>query len=80
MTAVIAEGLRSFVRTEPGADQGQPLGYLQDGESAVIQGGPVWLAGDADTIVWWNVTTASGLIGWTPANTSDVTLLIPVEP
>ena len=80
MTVVIENGLRSFVRTEPGADQGQPLGYLQDGEQAVIQGGPVWLEGDADTIVWWNVSTQSGLIGWTPANTSNVTLLVPVEP
>lgn len=77
MTVVIDKGLRSFVRTEPGADQGQPLGYLQDGESAIIQGGPVWLQGESDTIVWWNVTTASGLTGWTPANTSELTLLVP---
>jgi uncharacterized protein YacL len=78
MTVVIDEGMRSFVRTDPGADQGQAVGYLEDGASAIIQGGPVWLPGDADTIVWWEVTTvADGVRGWTPANTSQLTLLVP---
>jgi hypothetical protein len=78
MTVVIDEGMRSYVRTEPGANQGEVLGYLQDGESAIIQGGPVWLPGDSDTIVWWEVTTiADGVRGWTPANTSQLTLLVP---
>jgi hypothetical protein len=39
----------------------------------------VWLAGDSDTIVWWYVETNAGVRGWTPANTSQLTLLDPVE-
>lgn len=69
--------LQSFVRTMPGPDQGEPVGYLQDGATATIVGGPVWLAGESDTIVWWYVELANGTRGWTPANTSSLTLLDP---
>lgn len=77
-TVRIGPGLKSYVRTEAGGDQGEVIGYLQDGETAVVLGGPVWLQGDSDTIVWWYVELEDGVQGWTPANTSQLTLLMPV--
>jgi hypothetical protein len=74
-TVKIRSGLRSFVRSEAGSDQGEVIGYMQDGETAVVIGGPTWLPGDSDTIVWWYVELADGVRGWTPANTSQFTLL-----
>lgn len=65
----------SALRSEPGNDNGQEVGYLQDQQEALILGGPVWMAGETDTIVWWYVRLDSGLEGWTPANTSQLTLL-----
>lgn len=79
MQVRIRPGLRSFVRSAPGAEAGEVLGFLEDGDTAVIVGGPTWLLGDSDTIVWWYVETADGVTGWTPANTSQLTLLEPVE-
>jgi len=70
---------RSFIRTQPGPEQGESVGTLEDGAEATLLGGPVWLAGDSDTIVWWYVETNAGVRGWTPANTSQLTLLDPVE-
>ncbi|HHY56001.1 MAG TPA: SH3 domain-containing protein [Chloroflexi bacterium] len=77
MQVRIRPGLRSFVRSAPGADAGDPVGFLENGATAVITGGPTWLLGDSDTIVWWYVETADGVTGWTPANTSQLTLLEP---
>ena len=74
-TVKIRTGLRSFVRSQPGSDQGEVVGYLQDGDTALVIGGPTWLAGDSDTIVWWFVDLPDGVRGWTPANTSQFTLL-----
>lgn len=78
-TVRIGPDLKSYVRSEPGGDQGSVIGYLQDGETAIVYGGPVWLQGDADTIVWWYVELNDGVRGWTPANTSQLTLLTPVQ-
>ncbi len=77
MEVRIRAGLRSFVRSEPGPESGEEVGFLQDGATATIVGGPTWLPGDTDTIVWWYVETADGVRGWTPANTSQLTLLEP---
>lgn len=77
MQVRIRAGLRSFVRSEPGPEAGEEVGFLQDGATATIVGGPTWLPGDTDTIVWWYVETADGVRGWTPANTSQLTLLEP---
>jgi hypothetical protein len=74
-TVQIRQGLRSFVRSEAGSDQGTIVGYLQDGDTALVIGGPTWLQGDSDTIVWWYVELPDGVRGWTPANTSQFTLL-----
>uniref|UniRef100_A0A7C1FWM4 SH3 domain-containing protein n=1 Tax=Caldilinea aerophila TaxID=133453 RepID=A0A7C1FWM4_9CHLR len=79
MTVRIRPGLRSFVRSEPGPEAGEPVGFLEDGATAKILGGPVWMQGREDTIVWWYVETENGVRGWTPANTSDLTLLEPIE-
>ena len=69
--------LRSFVRTEPGSTAGTPVTVISDGDTATVLGGPVWLEGDSDTIVWWyvEVDNATRDQGWTPANTSTLTLL-----
>ena len=76
----ILPNLQSYVRTLPGADQGEELGFLQNGETATVIGGPVWLQGDTDTIVWWSVKLdKDGTAGWTPANTSQQQLLEVVE-
>jgi hypothetical protein len=77
MQVRIRAGLRSFVRSEPGPESGEEVGFLEDGATATIVGGPTWLPGDIDTIVWWYVETADGVRGWTPANTSQLTLLEP---
>lgn len=79
MQVRIRPGLRSFVRSAPGAEAGEVVGFLEDGATATITGGPTWLPGDTDTIVWWYVESAAGVSGWTPANTSQLTLLEPVE-
>lgn len=79
MTARIRPGYRSFVRSEPGPEAGESLGFLENGATAKLLGGPVWKEGNTDTIVWWYVETATGLRGWTPANTSELTLLEPAE-
>jgi hypothetical protein len=75
MTVQIQEELRSFVRSEPGSDQGEIVGYLQNGDTALVVGGPTWLQGNSDTIVWWYVELPNGIRGWTPANTSELRLL-----
>jgi hypothetical protein len=77
-TVRIRDELRSFVRSEPGVESGEIVGYMEDGDTAVVIGGPTWLQGDSDTIVWWLVRLPDGLEGWTPANTSQLTLLDPV--
>ena len=78
-TVKIRQGLRSAVMSEPGPDQGELRGYMQDGDTAVVIGGPTWLQGDSDTIVWWYVDLSDGIRGWTPANTSQFTLLDVVQ-
>lgn len=77
-TVRIREGYQSFVRSQPGGDQGEEVGLLQNGGTAIVLGGPVWLQGDSDTIVWWYVQLPDGTQGWTAANTSQFTLLDPV--
>ena len=79
MQARIRPGYKSFVRTQPGADQGEAVGYLRKMPPSSIVGGPYQTQGDTDTIVWWYVRTPTGVEGWTPANTSSLTLLGPAE-
>jgi hypothetical protein len=79
MTVRILPGYRSFIRTAPGPDGGKEVGLLEDGATAEVVGGPIWMPGNTDTIVWWYVEKADGMQGWTPANTSELTLLEPVE-
>ena len=78
-TVKMRPGLRSAVLNAAGPDQGEIVGYMQDGDTAVVIGGPTWLQGDSDTIVWWYVDLPDGVRGWTPANTSQFTLLDVVQ-
>ncbi|MCB0084468.1 MAG: hypothetical protein KDE47_26185 [Caldilineaceae bacterium] len=67
------------LRSEPGATAGRELGHMKDGEEALIIGGPYWLEGNSDTIVWWYVQLDNGVEAWAAANTSELTLLEPVQ-
>ncbi|MFM7174570.1 MAG: hypothetical protein ACKO4U_16205 [Caldilinea sp.] len=67
------------ILTQPDPERGEPVGTLGYGAEATLLGGPTWLAGESDTIVWWYVETEDGIRGWTPANSSEYTLLTPVE-
>ena len=78
-TARIRAQLKAFVRSEPSAELGETLAFVQDGEEMTLLGGPYYSQGDTDTIVWWYVQTAAGGQGWVPANTSQLTLLESVE-
>ena len=75
VVAVMGEGYNSFIRSLPGAEAGEGVGYLKPGDRVTIIGGPTWLKGDSDTIVWWYVRAEDGITGWAPANTSTLTLL-----
>ncbi len=78
--AQVCGGCTVYVRSQPGANDGEVLGYLEGGDIVEILNGPVWRAGESDTIVWWYVhRLRDGLEGWTPANTSRLTLLFPLE-
>ncbi|RLT36936.1 MAG: hypothetical protein DWI57_14210 [Chloroflexi bacterium] len=63
------------LRTLAGASAGEVIGYLEPSMQATLINGPIWLQGNSDTIVWWFVRTDSGIEAWTPANTSEFTLL-----
>jgi len=78
-TARIRAQLKAFVRSEPSAELGETLAFVQDREEMTILGGPYYSQGDSDTIVWWYVQTAAGGQGWVPANTSQLTLLESIE-
>jgi fumarylacetoacetate (FAA) hydrolase len=66
------------LRTEAGAAAGEPTGFMQNQQEAILIGGPIWMPGDTDTIVWWYVRLDNGQEAWAPANTSRLTLLEPV--
>lgn len=74
----VAPGLAASLVSEPVPDQDKVVGVLNAGQEATIFDGPVWTAGDRDTIVWWRVRLDNGLEAWVPANTSDHTILAPV--
>ena len=75
----IVPGLQLALRSEPGADRGSVVGSMTDGVEATIIGGPEYTQGDSDTIVWWFVELDDGTQAWAAANTSQQTLLMPVE-
>ena len=79
VAASVLPGMNTVLRTEPGFGVGEIIGYLTDGDIVLIADGPLAVAGDADTIVWWFVETADGARGWTPANTSQFTLLEAID-
>ncbi|MEZ4617082.1 MAG: hypothetical protein R2867_16460 [Caldilineaceae bacterium] len=61
--------------SEPVPEQDKVVGYFEEGQQATIVDGPVWKAGNSDTIVWWRIRLDTGLEAWAPANTSDAMLL-----
>ena len=67
------------LRSEAGAQAGDIVSNLQDANHMTILNGPVWLEGNTDTIVWWYVRVDNGAEGWVPANTSELTLLEPLN-
>lgn len=77
MRVAIVPGLQLALRSEPGADAGEVVGTMSDGEAATIIGGPRTTQGDSDTIVWWFVQLDDGTQAWAAANTSQQTLLVP---
>jgi hypothetical protein len=72
-------GLQLALRSQPGADAGEIIGAMGAGDVATIVGGPRMTAGDSDTIVWWYVELDNGIQAWAAANTSQQTLLVPIE-
>jgi hypothetical protein len=74
----ILPGLRLTLRSEAGAEAGEAVGFMEDGQPAVITAGPALTKGSADTIVWWYVRLEDGTEGWAAANTSQQRLLEPV--
>lgn len=78
-TTRIRPGYQLTLRSEPGAEAGVDVAYMEDGEQAEIIGGPFWTQGNSDTIVWWQVRLADGTVAWAAANTSELRLLEPVQ-
>ncbi|MCB9137493.1 MAG: hypothetical protein H6642_04000 [Caldilineaceae bacterium] len=73
----IVPGYQLTLRSEPGPEAGQEVGYMADNQRATVIGGPVMTQGNSDTIVWWQIQLDEGGEAWAAANTSDVTLLMP---
>lgn len=67
------------VRSKPGDGAGRELGKMAGGEQAIIQGGPEFIPGDGDIIVWWYLRTDGGVQGWAPANSADASYLQPMK-
>lgn len=74
----VRPGLTVSLVAEPGADS-TPIGYMQDGQQALIVEGPAMTQGASDTIVWWRVQLDDGSQAWAPANTSEGPVLELVE-
>jgi len=72
-------GLQLALRTEPGADAGEEIGSMGAGDEATIVGGPRMTEGISDTIVWWYIELDDGTQAWAAANTSQQTLLVPIQ-
>lgn len=77
--ARIRPGFALTLRTEPGAFAGEEVGYLEKGAQVQLIGGPIWMQGNSDTIVWWYVRMENGQEAWAPANDSNYTLLEPAQ-
>jgi len=75
----IRSGYQVALRTQPGASAGEVIGAMVGGDQATIVNGPVWLPGTNDTIVWWRIRLDDATEAWVSANTSDLTLLEPVQ-
>ena len=82
--ARMSPGLRAFLLPELTDEfienpEANNLGVLTDDQVVTLVGGPVWREGESDTVVWWLVELEDGEQAWVVANTSQFTLLRPVE-
>lgn len=75
----IQPGFQLTLRSQPGAEAGEGVGYMQNEEQATILDGPACTQGDSDSIVWWYLKLDSGPEAWGAANTSQFTLLVPAN-
>lgn len=71
----IRSGYTLTLRSEAGAEAGEVVGYMGEGDVAQIIDGPILLQGDSDTIMWWLVQMDEDLQAWAAANTSATRLL-----
>lgn len=67
------------IQTEPNPDTAFSFAWKEAGTQVTIVGGPVWLAGDSETIEWWFVAADDGTEGWMASNGSTQRYLNPVE-
>ncbi|MXZ41713.1 MAG: hypothetical protein F4Z18_08035 [Caldilineaceae bacterium SB0666_bin_21] len=65
-------------QTEPNPDTAFSFAWKEAGTQVTIVGGPVWQAGDSQTIEWWFVATDDGTEGWMAANGSTQRYLSPI--
>ncbi|MEX1018325.1 MAG: hypothetical protein WDZ49_01625 [Litorilinea sp.] len=79
MRVQILPGFSLTLRSEAGARAGEAVGFLTEEQQVVVVGGPLLTQGETDTIVWWLVELDDGTQAWAAANTSQTTLLVPVE-
>lgn len=75
----ILPGFSLTLRSDAGARAGEAVGFLSNEGRALVVGGPRLTQGEADTIVWWLVELDDGMRAWAAANTSQTTLLVPID-
>ncbi len=66
------------VQSQPDPDPTHSIAWKEQGSTVQLLGGPVWKAGDTNTIVWWYVRTDDDKEGWMAANGSTVQFLSPL--
>lgn len=79
MRVQILPGFGLTLRSEAGAQAGEVVGFMANEQQALVLGGPEMRQGETDTIVWWLVELDDGTQAWAAANTSETTLLVPVD-
>jgi len=62
------------IRSQPGL-QGREIGKLEPGQNAQIIDGIICL----DQMVWWKVTTSTGIEGWTAEGQGSQRFIVPVR-
>lgn len=69
-TAVVYTTEGDFLRVRTGAGYGNPVAFqLANGTPVTLLAGPV----SADNLIWWNIQTSDGRIGWAVEGVPDAT-------